>query len=93
MNVDQAQNAVTGSAVLVAGVYAYRKLIETPPTSSSTAHFVIGYAFTFITLAVLAQAAPELGGMLAILVAAGDFLTNGLSLTKDLTGALNATKG
>lgn len=92
MNVDQAQSAVTASAVLVVGTYTYRKLTETPPTSTPTAHFVIGFAFTFIVIAAIAQAAPELGGMLAILIATGDLLVNGIALTRDLTGALNATK-
>lgn len=91
MNEDQAQTAVSVSAVVVAGTYAYRKLVETPPVSSSTSHFVIGFGFTFVTLAIAAQAAPALGGMLAILIAVGDFLVNGTALFKDLNGALSAT--
>jgi hypothetical protein len=90
MNEAQAQTAVTVSATVVAGMYAYRKLTETK-TSSSTGHFVIGYAFTFITLAVIAQAAPGVGGPLAVLIATGDLLTNGTALFKDLNGALAAT--
>jgi hypothetical protein len=90
MNESQAQTAVSVSAVLVAGMYAYRKLTESK-SSSSTGHFVIGYAFTFLTLAVIAQAAPAVGGTLAVLVATGDLLTNGTALFKDLNGALAAT--
>jgi hypothetical protein len=90
MNQQQAQTAVSVSAVLVAGMYAYRKLTESKP-SSSTGHFVIGYGFTFLTLSVLAQAAPALGGMFAVLVATGDVLVNGQALFKDLNGALAAT--
>jgi hypothetical protein len=91
MTVDQAQSAVSVSAVVVAGVYGYRKLVESDPKAAPTAHFVIGFGFVFITLALVAQAAPSLGGMLAILIAGGDLLTNGIALTNDLTGALKAT--
>jgi hypothetical protein len=93
MTSDQAQSAVSGAAVMVAGVYAYRRLVEpatkTPP--APIAHFVIGFGVTFIVLALLAQSAPALGGMMAILIAVGDLLVNGTTLTRDLTGALNAT--
>jgi hypothetical protein len=95
MDVDQAQSAVTLSAFVVAGVYGYRKLIEPTTgqgTVSPTSHFVIGWGFVYITLSLIAQGAPELGGMLAILVMVGDLLAQGTSLTKDLTGALKATK-
>jgi ABC-type uncharacterized transport system permease subunit len=92
MSGDQASSAVTLSAFVVAGIYGYRKLVETNHTSAPTAHFVIGFGFTFIILALIAQGAPALGGMLAILIATGDLLINGIALTKDLSGALNATK-
>jgi hypothetical protein len=92
MSITDAQTAVSISAMVVAGAYVYRKLSE-PTSSTPTAHFVIGFAFTFVTLAVLAEAAPAVGGPLAVLVAAGDVLTNGTALFKDLTGALAATKG
>ena len=93
MTVDQAQSAVSVSAVVVAGVYAYRKLAapagaKPPPP---TAHFAIGFGLVYFTLALVAQAAPSLGGMLAVLIAGGDLLTNGIALTNDLTGALKAT--
>lgn len=95
MTVDQAQNAVSLSAFTVASVFAYRKLVE-PATQSKTTpavgHFVIGFGFTYIVLSLLAQAAPEIGGMFAILVATGDVLANGNGLLKDLTGALGAAK-
>ncbi len=93
MTSDQAQTAVAGSAFVVAAVFAYRKLVE-PATQSkttpATAHFVIGFGVTYIVLSLLAQAAPELGGMFAVLVATADLLNNGQALVKDLNGALGA---
>lgn len=95
MNQQQAQSAVSISAFVVAAIYAYRRLVESSTTAkpaASTGHFVIGFGFTYTTLAVLAQGAPELGGMFAILVVVGDILTNGKALTADITTNLNRTK-
>lgn len=89
MNESQAQTAVSISALIVAGTYGYRRLVEPQKgTAPPTAHFVIGFGFTYIVLAVIAEAAPPVGGMFAILIAVGDFLANGASLLSDLTGTL-----
>ncbi len=90
MNSDQAHDAVTLSAMTVAGVYTYRKLVESKP-SSPTSHFVIGFGFVYVTLAVLADEAPALGGMLALLIAVSDLLVNGVAIIGDLSDALKAT--
>lgn len=98
MTTDQAQSAVTLSAFFVAGVFAYRKLTEHALPNNAgnpvpqTAHFVIGFGFTFIILSLAAQAAPALGGMFAILVATGDLLINGAPLLSDVQGALKQTQ-
>jgi hypothetical protein len=92
MTKEQAQTAVTLSAFVVAAVYIYRRLVETNKTSSSTAHFVIGFGFTYITLGVLAEIAPPLGGSMAYLIALGDFLANGSAVLGDLTGVLGTTR-
>jgi hypothetical protein len=93
MSKQQAQSAVTLSAFVVAAVFAYRKLTE-PATGGkrvpATSHFVVGFGFTFIMLSLVAQAAPQLGGMGAVLVATGDLLSNGQALVKDLQDALDA---
>ena len=94
MNTNQAQSAVTLSAFVVGGVYFYRKMTEASGGKGSVppvAHFVIGFGFVFIALSLVAQGAPELGGMFAVLVATGDLLANGTSLVDDLTGALKHT--
>lgn len=95
MNRIEAQAAVSLSAFWVAGIFAYRKLSEpitqTTPAPSSTAHFVIGFGFTYVLLSIIAQAAPALGGMFAVLVATGDTLANGKPLFADVQKALSAT--
>jgi hypothetical protein len=45
-----------------------------------------------VTLSILAQGAPELGGMLAVLVATGDLLANGKPLVADLNTGLKTTR-
>ncbi len=95
MNVDQAQSAVSISAFLVAAVYGYRKLTESATGSTTVApvgHFLVGFGFAYISLSVVAQFAPELGGMFAVLVATADILANGQALTGDITRVLQTTK-
>ncbi len=95
MTTDQAQSAVSISALVVAAVFGYRKLTEATTqgnvSAAPWAHFVIGFGFVYVSLAVVAQAAPELGGMFAILIAAGDVLANGKSVAGDITNSLTAT--
>lgn len=96
MSTDQAQSAVSLSAFVVAVVFGYRKLVEQGVQGGSgvptTGHFVIGFGFTYVLLSLLAQGAPALGGMLAVLVATGDLLANGKPLVDDVTKALKATQ-
>jgi hypothetical protein len=91
----QAQSAVALSAFWVALIFGYRKLtegaVQDVKTAPSTAHFVIGFGFTYVVLATIAQAAPALGGMFAVLVATGDTLANGQAIFGDVTKALKAT--
>ena len=96
MSTDQAQSAVSLSAFVVAAVFGYRKLVEQGIQGGSgvptTGHFIIGFGFTYVLLSLVAQGAPALGGMMAILVATGDILANGKPLVDDVTKALNATR-
>jgi hypothetical protein len=91
VNRHDAHVAVALSAVWVAIMFGYRKLTPSDTELTSTAHFVIGFAFTFIVLSVIGEAAPDLGGMMAILVATGDTLVNGEAFFSDVTKALKAT--
>lgn len=47
-----------------------------PPLS----HFIVGFGFAYLAIAVLAQADPALGGGLAVLVATTTLLTNGVQI-------------
>lgn len=96
MTSDNAHTAVALSAFWVALIFAYRKLTEASSTTPSkavpnTAHFIIGFGFVYVVLSTIAEFAPELGGMFAVLIATGDTLVNGQALFGDVTGALKAT--
>jgi hypothetical protein len=97
MTDNQAERWVTVSALVVAGVYAYRRLTETPGQPPVTVKELAGvgelpplgawataWGFTFLVVAVIATAAPELGAAFAILIATGDLLTNAQSIFKDV---------
>jgi hypothetical protein len=92
MSRPEAQGWVTTSAVIVAGVFAYRKLMPGSSLTKGSGPFVVGWMVVYVTLSVVAQAAPQLGAMFAGLVALGDVLTNGNELVKDLQQGLVATK-
>ena len=94
MSKSSAQSAVSVSAMVVAAIFAYRKLTETTSSTPapSVGHFVLGFGFTYIVLSILAEGAPELGGMFAILVATGDLLANGKPLIADFNAGLKRTQ-
>lgn len=48
--------------------------------------FLIGFAFAYMTISVIAMFAPGFGAMLAILLATGSVLANGLALFTDVQG-------
>jgi hypothetical protein len=90
-----AQRAVTISAVIVVGVYAYRRLTETASSGSlknivgignpvPLGQFMTAWGFTFLMCALMAEADPGLGGSFAILIATGDLLTNTAAITSDV---------
>lgn len=96
MNQDTAERWVTISALVVAGIYAYRRLTEAaaapvtlkklvgvgelPPLGS----FATAGGFTFLVVAIITEAAPGLGAGFAILIATSDFLTNSASVFADV---------
>jgi hypothetical protein len=91
-----AERWVTISAVTVAGIYAYRRLIE-PSTPPATVKKLMGvgelpplgswataWGFTFLVVSVMAEASPGLGGSFAILIMTADVLTNSSNLFTDV---------
>jgi hypothetical protein len=96
VNEATAERWVVISAVTVAGVYAYRRVVE-PSSPPATAKKILGvgglpplgafataWGFVYLVVAAMATAAPGLGGGFAILIMTADLLTNTADLTKDL---------
>jgi hypothetical protein len=99
MTDSQAERWVTVSALVVAGIYGYRRLTEQPTTPPVTLKELAGvgelpplgawataWGFTFLVVAIVATAAPELGAAFAILIATGDLMTNAQSIFSDVAG-------
>ena len=97
-----AEKSVIISALVVAGVYAYRNITEGTDASTSGVNSILGigppvkfgkfvtaWAFTFFVISLITEAAPQLGGSFAILVTVGDLLTNTQSISKDVNKAVN----
>jgi len=96
---------VTISALIVAGIYGYRRLTEatsTPVTLKKIAGignpvplgaFATAWGFTYLVVAIMAEAMPGVGGAFAILIAVGDFLTNSQSVFKDVTSLEKPSSG
>lgn len=95
MTSTSADQAVVISALIVSGTYFYRKLTEPAiPAKSGNqvtnlgqvplARFIVGFGVSFFGISVLASLSPDFGGTMAILLATGTLLTNGLALSADV---------
>jgi len=95
-----AERAVVVSALVVAATYTYRLITEghaskggsligvgAPP---NVGRFITGWGFAFLVISIITEAAPPLGGSLAILVAAGDVLANADQVAADVNAKLAA---
>jgi hypothetical protein len=97
MSKDTAQRWVVISALIVAGIYAYRRLTEatsSPVTLKKLVGignpvplgaFATAWGFTYLVVAIMAEASPGLGGSFAILIATTDILTNASEVLADIT--------
>jgi hypothetical protein len=104
MTAQGADKAITTSALLVAGIYTYRRLTEGAASSkgSRTAQllgqgsppsvgvFITAWGTAFLIMAIMAQVSPGLGGSFAIATAVADVLSNGQQLAKDINGKVGA---
>lgn len=89
-----AERALVISALVVAATYAYRLVTEGHASSGGSligvgappnvGRFITGWGFAFLVLAIVTEAAPPLGGSLAILVATGDVLANAGQVATDV---------
>lgn len=99
-----AERAVTVSALVVFGVYFYRLATEGHSSNgggllqlggvgapANVGRFITGWGFAFLMLSVITEAAPQLGGSLAILVATGDVLANAGQVAADVNHKTGAT--
>jgi hypothetical protein len=97
MSQQTAERWVTISAVTVAGVYVYRRMTE-PTSQPATLPKLLGigelpalgawataWGFTFLVVAVMAEASPGLGGGFAILIMTADLMTNASSIFGDVS--------
>jgi hypothetical protein len=97
MTDQQAERWIVTSALIVAGIYAYRRLIEQPASPPVKLKQIAGvgqlpplgawataWGFTYLVIAVIATAAPELAAAFAILIATGELLTNSGSIFADV---------
>ena len=105
MTAQGAERAITTSALIVAGIYTYRRLTEGSgrPKGSKVAQllgqgsppsvgvFITAWGTAFLIMAIMAQASPGLGGAFAITTAVADILSNGQQLATDINGKLGAT--
>jgi len=102
MTKESAERAIITSALIVFGIYTYRHLTEGTTTQNQGAaqllgkgtppnfgRFLTGWGFVFLSLSIVAEAAPGVGGMAAILVATADALTNAVDVKTQLDKQIN----
>lgn len=95
MTSDQAETVILTSALIVGGVYAYRRMIEgagvnTSHPQPSFARWATGYGVAFFGVSAIGAANPALGAWLGALIAAGTVLVQGGQLATDVNGRLSA---
>lgn len=94
----QANSTIRVAALIVAGVYLYRRFTESTAaehkaseTVTPLGRFVVAWSVVFFTLSVAAGPFPGAAGDLAILLVLGTLLTNGVQISKDLNKGLGET--
>ena len=72
----QARKWVVISALMVAGVWGYRRWQEGPAGILKFPEFITGWGAVYFGLAMIAEAAPRFAGSFALLIMTGDILQN-----------------
>lgn len=94
--VANADGIIVTSALLVGGVYAYRRVVETPGGSQralpSFGRWATGYGVAFAVVAVVGQASPGFAAWFAVLIAAGSILVQGTVLAADVNRKVSSTQ-
>jgi hypothetical protein len=98
-NTQQANSTVKVAALIVAGIYLYRRFTEgtaeelkASKTIPSLGRFAVGWSVVFFGLSVAAGPAPGFAGDAAILLVLGSLLTNGVEVSKDLSKGLEKAR-
>lgn len=91
MTVDGANSMIKTSAMVVGGVYLFRRFTEGTAEQEKRSRkltplgqFTIAWGVIFFSLSLLAPAAPGTAGNMALLVMVAALLTNGVEVSKDL---------
>jgi hypothetical protein len=84
---DGAKRWLVVSALIVAGVWGYRRMREGPAAVLDFPRFATAWGATYFTLALVAEASPRGAAAFSLLVATGDVLAQGSQLFGDVSSA------
>lgn len=85
-----AKSTLLTAAMLVAGIRLWMQIRGKAKTPFN--EWAVGWGATFFVLSLMSEVVPTGAGMLALLVAVGDFLNNGVSLTTDLSSVVTGSE-
>jgi hypothetical protein len=88
---DGAKRWLVVSALIVAGVWGYRRMREGPAAVLDFPRFATAWGATYFTLALVAEASPRGAAAFSLLVATGDVLAQGSQLFGDVSSAAAGT--
>lgn len=93
MKGDGAKRYVVLSALVVAGMWAYRKYQKKDLTGAIAdgPTFLTAWGAVYFTLGVLSEPAPRFAGSMAILIMVADVLVNGEELAKGIQASTSNT--
>jgi hypothetical protein len=96
---EQANSAIKIAALVVAGVYLYRRFTEGSAEELKASEkvtplgrWLVGWGVVFFGLSVAAGPFPGAAGDLAILMMVGSLLSNGVQISKDLNEGLQVNR-
>jgi hypothetical protein len=88
------------SALVVAGVYLFRRFTEDVPERvthpqnqvAPLGRFILAFSILYLSLSIAVGPAPTLAAAMAILIMVAVLLANGISVTQDLREGLGTAK-
>lgn len=95
---EAANSIIKTAALVVAGIYLFRRFTEPTAVENGRAHqvaplgrFIVAWSVVFFGLSLIAGPVPTLAGNMAILVALAAVLSNGVQISEDLQKGLGNT--